>query len=490
MQTLSDNLYTAAQIRQAEQIAISTLPVSILDLMNSAGKAAFNALKRFYPDQNKLIIFCGAGNNAGDGYVLAYLALQAKWVVRVISMVDVGQLVGEAHLVCETYKSAGGGVETFESTLVISQDYLIVDALFGIGLNRQISDNYALAIALINSANAITFALDIPSGLNADTGCVFGIAVKADFTLTFIGYKCGMFTAEAADYCGHIVLADLNLPKTIFNDISAFSQILNKPFLPARAKIAHKGYFGHVLLIGGNHGYSGAIRLAAESALRSGAGLVSIATRAAHSAILNTGRPELMCHGVENIADLPHLIEKANVVVIGPGLGQDEWAKNLFSILMATQLPMVLDADALNLLVQFKIKRDNWALTPHPGEAARLLATTTSEIAKNRYSAIAELHKQYGGVSVLKGAGTLITDGTKVYVNPTGNPGMATGGMGDVLAGLIGGLLAQGMTLLESVKLAVFVHGEAADRSAKKAGERGLLASDLFPEIRKCLNGL
>jgi NAD(P)H-hydrate epimerase len=300
--------------------------------------------------------------------------------------------------------------------------------------------------------------------------------------------KCGLFTGEAADYCGEIVCADLNVPESVFAQVKPSARLLKKPKLALRARCAHKGKFGHVLLIGGNLGYSGAIRLAGEAALRCGAGLVSIASRAAHIALLNIGRPELMCHAVAEPDDLHYLLDKASVVVIGPGLGQDDWAESLFATVLESSKPLVVDADGLNLLARQPQKRQNWILTPHPGEAARLLACRSDDIAADRYAAVAALQQDYGGVCLLKGAGSLIADGDEIYVATTGNPGMASGGMGDVLSGIVGSLVAQGWSLADALKLGVYVQGEAADRSASAHGERGLLASDLFTELRYCLN--
>jgi NAD(P)H-hydrate epimerase len=330
--------------------------------------------------------------------------------------------------------------------------------------------------------------VDIPSGLHADSGAIMGAAVAAEMTITFIGLKTGLFTGEAANVCGEILLDTLGLPETVFNGITPEVQRLTKTPLPARLRAAHKGNYGHVLLVGGNHGFSGAIRLAAEAALRAGAGLVSIASRAEHAFNLNIGRPELMCHGVETPEQFAELLQKATVVVIGPGLGQDEWAQMLFASVYASDKPCVVDADGLNLLASKGGNSPHWILTPHPGEAARLLACKTVDIAGDRYAAVKQLQTRYGGVSVLKGAGSLISYGSAVFVGSTGNPGMATAGMGDVLSGILGALLAQGLSLVDAAKLGVYVHGEAADHVADRQGERGMLASDLFPEILRCLN--
>lgn len=486
MQASSQSLYSVAQVREAERIAIDELQMPGLQLMRSAGLAAFNALQRRWPDVRRLNIFCGAGNNAGDGYVVAKLALQAGFDVAVYSMIDAENLTGDALTCYRDFQQAGGEVQTFGSC--IKADGLLVDALLGTGLSRPVSDDYAAAIGFINGAGCPVLALDVPSGLHADSGSVLGCAVKADMTVTFIALKCGLFTGEAANYCGDIVRSSLNVPDSVLSKLSSIARLLTKIPLARRPRAAHKGHFGHVLMIGGNQGYSGAIRLAGEAALRCGAGLVSIATRSAHAAWLNIGRPELMCHGVEYPAQLQPLLAKASVVVIGPGLGQDEWAQALWSAVLASDKLCVLDADALNLLTAQTLKRDNWILTPHPGEAARLLDCSNREIGIDRFASVRKLQSQYGGVCVLKGAGSLIADKNQIFVATTGNPGMASGGMGDILAGMIGALLAQGLSGMEAAKLAVYVHGEAADHLAAESGERGMLASDLLPKIRELLN--
>ena len=486
MHALPQPLYRVAEIREAERIAIEELRIPGLQLMRSAGQAAFDILRQRWPDVHSLNVFCGAGNNAGDGYVVARLALQAGYAVEVYSAVDVKNLAGDALISYRDFIDAGGKIAAFNAG--IKEGAVIVDALLGTGLSRQVSDAYAVLIAFINQANCPVLAIDVPSGLHADTGNVLGCAVKANVTVSFIGLKCGLFTGEAAEYCGDILCANLHVPESVFSGLTVAAQLFCKTALAPRPRNAHKGNFGHVLLVGGNLGFSGAIRLAGEAALRSGAGLVSIASRAEHAGLLNMNRPELMCHGVENSAQLQPLLHKAGVIVIGPGLGRDVWAQMVWSAVMASDKACVVDADALNLLAQQPVFRENWILTPHPGEAARLLDCNTQSIAVDRFAAVKSLQAQYGGVSLLKGAGSLIADRQTVFVGTTGNPGMASGGMGDVLAGVVGGLVAQGLSPIEAAKLAVYVHGEAADCLAAEQGERGMLAGDLLPKIRELLN--
>lgn len=486
MRPSTQELYRVAQIREAERVAIEELQMSGMQLMRSAGLAAFNALQQRWPDVYRLSVFCGTGNNAGDGYVVAKLALQAGFNVSVYSVAGVENLKADALTAYQEYLQTGGKVLTFESS--IKPGGVIVDALLGTGLDREVSGRYAEVIAFINGSGCPVLSLDVPSGLHADSGCVLGCAVKAEMTVTFIALKCGLFTGEAADYCGDVACSSLNVPDSVLANLAPAAYLLSKTPLPPRPRAAHKGHFGHVLLIGGNHGFSGAIRLAGEAALRSGAGLVSIASRATHSGFLNNGRPELMCHAVEDSAALQALLEKASVVVIGPGLGQDEWSQLMLSTVLSRDKPCVLDADALNLLAKQPCQHKHWVLTPHPGEAARLLACANRDIAIDRFAAVKNLQARYGGVCVLKGAGSLIADQASIFVDTTGNPGMASGGMGDVLAGMVGALLAQGLSPIEAAKLAVYVHGEAADSIAAENGERGMLASDLLPKIREFLN--
>lgn len=487
MSDLAKPLYRVAQIRQAEQIAIENLQIPSLQLMQSAGLAAFKVLQQRWPQQKQISVFCGAGNNAGDGYVLASLAMKSGYSVEVFVIGTIAQLKGDALLCAEAFVENGGVVKAWTADSFVSNG-VVVDGLLGTGLNRRVDEDYATVINAINAAELPVLAIDVPSGLQADSGCVLGVAIKATVTVTFVGLKSGLFTGQAADYCGEIVAADLDLPVSVFDQLPIAAHLLAKSKLAKRPRCAHKGHFGHLLLIGGNHGYSGAIGLAGEAALRSGAGLVTIATRESHSGLLNIGRPELMCHGVEDLSQLQALLEKASVIVIGPGLGQDQWARMLFEAVLASDKPCVVDADALNLLAEQVRRRDNWILTPHPGEAGRLLACANSKIASDRFAAVSELQQRFGGVCVLKGAGSLISDGQQIFVSTTGNPGMASGGMGDVLSGITGALLGQGFSLIEAAKIAVYVHGEAADKAVLADGERGLLASDLLPYLRACLN--
>jgi len=369
-----------------------------------------------------------------------------------------------------------------------------VDALFGTGLTRPIEGAARSLIEQLHPHASRVLALDVPSGIDADSGNVLGVAVHAALTVSFVAHKRGLFTGAALDHRGELMLDTLALPDELYEKFPSDIRLLDMRrmagWLPVRARDAHKGSFGHVLAVGGDAGMGGAIRLAGEAALRVGAGLVSIATRAEHIAALNAGRPELMAHAIKDSAELTTLLQRASVVARGPGLGQNIWSRALWQAAIAAGKPAVLDADALNLLARKAIALpEGSVLTPHPGEAARLLASDTAAIERDRYAAVREIARRHRAVTVLKGAGSLIAhpDG-EVAVCPWGNPGMASGGMGDVLTGVIAGLLAQGLPASRAARLGVGVHAQAGDAAASQGGEAGLLASDLFPHLRNLRN--
>ncbi len=483
-------LYTIEQVRAMDRYAIEVIGIPGIELMERAGRAAFNCLLKFWPEVRSVGVFCGAGNNGGDGYVIARLALQHGLSVSLVAMAEVDRLRGDALIAANDYLKTGGKIGRFELHDWKNCDVL-VDSLLGTGLDRQVGGSYKPVIEAINSSQKPVLAVDIPSGIHADSGCVLGVAVRAMVTTTFIGLKQGLFSGQASDYCGQIRYHSLDVPDSVLQSQkpSARRYKPDTPLFPARQSSAHKGQFGHVLLIGGETGYTGAIRLAAQAAARCGAGLVSIASRADHAAWLSLTQPEIMSHGVEAPGQLQQLLAKATVVVIGPGLGQSDWAKQLLETVLATDLPVVIDADGLNLLAENPVVlRQNCVMTPHPGEAGRLLKLTSHQLQQDRFSAIKKLHQSYSCVVLLKGSGTLVYDGTTISVNATGNPGMATGGMGDVLSGVIAGLIAQGEHVARATRLGAWLHGAAADASAAESGQRGLLASDLLPFIRKLVN--
>lgn len=491
MRELPQALYRAQDVRELERIAIAEMGISGLTLMTRAGTAAFRLLQHSWPLARRVAILCGTGNNGGDGLVVARLAHETGLHTEVILLGEADQLRGDARQTYEAMLKAGVQAAPFSPDRWPSAE-VVVDALLGTGLDREVTGAYREAIAMLNGQNAPVLSLDIPSGMHADSGNALGIAVRATKTVTFIGLKQGLFTGQGPDYCGEIVFDDLAVPAEVYRQVPnpAFRIMQDwiNPILPPRPRSAHKGHYGHVLVVGGERGMAGAARLAGEAAARVGAGLVSVATHPFHAAALNAARPELMCHAVADGKALSTLLNKASVVAIGPGLGREEWGRKLLGAVLESDLPLVVDADALNWLAQEPLRREHWVLTPHPGEAARMLNVTSAEIQADRWHALRELQRRYGGVTVLKGAGTLVCNGHEpVALCHTGNPGMAAGGTGDVLTGVVAGLLAQGLSAWQAAVAGVYLHGRAGDAAAAK-GERGMMAGDLLDHLRHGVN--
>jgi NAD(P)H-hydrate epimerase len=484
-------LYRAAQVREFDRIAIQEFGIPGETLMERAGAAAFTRLRERWPRVRDLTVLVGQGNNGGDGLVVARLAHQAGLTVRVLQVGDGARLAGDARLNLERFEAIDGLYRPFRG--VPRETQLIVDGLLGTGLDRPVEGIWAEAIQAANAHPAPVLALDIPSGLHADTGQVLGVAVRADLTVSFIGLKQGLFTGDGPDCAGTVVFEGLEVPAALYGrqvlgarriDWARFADLL-----PRRPRTAHKGRFGHVLVIGGELGMAGAARLAGEAALRTGAGLVSVATRPEHAPALAAARPELMARGVTAPADLDPLLQRATVVAVGPGLGRGDWGRGLLQRVLAAPPPLVVDADALNLIAERPVRRADWVLTPHPAEAARLLGIATPDVQADRLGAAAALHQRFGGVVVLKGAGTVVqgAGARPPGICSAGNPGMASGGVGDVLTGVIAALLAQGLAPDDAAEMGVSLHAAAGDLAAGD-GERGLLASDLFGPLRRLLN--
>jgi len=486
-------IYTPAAVRELDRVAIEQCGIPGYVLMTRAGQAAFYTARARFPDAHRWLVLCGAGNNAGDGYVIARLAREAGMEVTVCAVSDPDKLTGDAAVALADFRSAGGEVGRFSELLCASTD-LVVDALLGTGLDRALEGIYRQAVDAVNAAGRPVIAIDIPSGLNGLTGEVMGAAVRAAVTVTFVGAKQGLYLGAGPDCCGVVVFDSLGIPAAATAATSPSLRVFTATdaaaLLRRRTANRHKGDFGHVLVIGGNHGLGGAVRLAGEAALRSGAGLVSIATRPDNVAPILAARPELMCRGVADAGELETLLERATVIAIGPGLGRDDWARELLAAALRAASRKVIDADALNLLAADPRPRDDWILTPHPGEAGRLLKRATAEVQRDRPAAAEALCRAYGGAVVLKGHGTLVARcGELSWLIRGGNPGMATAGMGDVLTGVVAGILAQNASAdLQSVAAtAAWVHARAGDAAAVR-GERGLIAGDLFEHLRPCLN--
>lgn len=490
MHEIERRLYVAAQVRELDRRAIEGCGIPGYTLMQRAAAAAWRTLGERVGCPQRVVVICGPGNNGGDGYELAVLAQADGARVEVLHVGALPQ-TGDAGRACQAWQSVGGSLNAFDGDLP-KTDW-VVDALYGTGLSRAPDGAAAAAIeAMVNARTkgAHVLAVDVPSGLDASTGEVPGVCVEADLTVSFIGNKLGLWTGRGPAVAGQRYFDALQVPDAVHDNMApdALLQVAHQlQQLGRRARDAHKGQSGHVLVVGGNHGMAGAAVLAGRAALRAGAGLVSLATRPEHVAIAGAVQPELMAHGVDAVAQLAPLLERADVVALGPGLGQDAWARALFAHVLTAGRPMVVDADALNLLARLPRQNEQWILTPHPGEAARLLQCSVAEVQADRRAAAMAIRRQFGGAVVLKGAGSLIAGSTTVEVCPFGNPGMGVAGMGDTLTGIVAALRAQGFGVDAAAALGVLVHARAGDRAAS-AGERGLLPSDLLLAIRAEVN--
>ncbi|MDA0705700.1 MAG: NAD(P)H-hydrate dehydratase [Proteobacteria bacterium] len=491
MNPLPNEVYSVATVREIDSNVIADGGIAGFTLMTRAAAAAVLAAGEHFPLARRWQVVCGAGNNAGDGYVVARLAASEGIEVSVLALADPLLLVGDAALAWYEFASWGGEVSAWSGS-VDATEGLIVDALLGSGLMRDVQGDFAAAVDAINASSVPVMALDIPTGLHGDSGAVLGTAIRADLTVTFVGLKQGLFLGDAREYCGALCFSDLDIPPAYYANRPAEYRRIDpaqvEGLLPRRRRAAHKGNFGHVLIVGGGRGMPGAALLAGEGALRAGAGRVSIATDPSHAAEIVKDRPELMVHGIKNAADLRPLMQQADVVAVGPGLGRSDWAADIMDLLQADGRPAVWDADALNWLASSPNVTPSRVITPHPGEAATLLGQSTADIQADRRMALRALQRKFGGVAVLKGAGTLVSGADGVpWLCTAGNPGMAAPGMGDVLTGIIAGLMAQGLSLQDAANAGVDLHARAGDRAAA-GGERGLIASDLLAEIRALVN--
>lgn len=482
-------LYTAKSSKLLDQIAKEQAGIPGYTLMQRAGKAAFQALKELWSNAEHIAVFCGGGNNGGDGLVLAKLAHEAGLDVSVYFLSDPDKLKNEALQAYKDFQKTG-----LELILVKNEDIdhldfteadVLIDALLGTGVSTTVQDPFRSMILKLNESPQPLLALDIPSGLDCKTGNQLGVTVLADVTITFIGKKQGLYTADGPDHAGDIYFADLKVPVAVYENVISQTSLLDFEDcfeqLPQRFKNSHKGDYGHVLVLGGNEGMNGAAIITANACLKSGSGLVSLATHPSHAHYANLTHPEIMSHGVTKQKDLTDLIQKATVIALGPGLGQSDWSHELFYAALHSKKPLVVDADGLNLLAKYPQKHNNWVLTPHPKEASRLLGWDVEEVQNNRFHSALELQNKFGGTIVLKGCGTLICHPDKtISVCPYGNPGMATAGMGDALTGIIASLIGQDMTFEDAANLGVCWHALTADHLAKSYGPWGYLANDVL----------
>ena len=499
--SLPQHAYSAKQVRDNEAIVAAQQNIAMFKLMNDAGSAVFTILQKKIVNSGSVLIICGKGNNGGDGFIVADLALDADLDVVVVLLCEKSAVQGNALLAMNKYLSHQGNmqiitaIDEFKTTLVEFTGNFIIDAILGTGFKGELAIFFAAVINTINHHSSPVISIDIPSGLAADTGAISSVAIKASITVTFIAIKKGLLTGQAANVIGQLYFSGLGIANHFVNKLATNISILSDhyhPTLTPRSPASHKGNIGLVLAIGGGEGLPGAIRLASEAALRCGAGLVSVCCNASNQALVFNGRPELMLAPTtaEQLTVHP-VLNKAKTVIIGPGLGRTAWAEKLYlAILDSADKNIIVDADALYFLSLKPSINNNRVITPHPKEAAMLLGCTVQEIEADRFSAVKKLVKKYGGVCVLKGAGTLIADTNHLWINTSGDAGMASGGMGDVLSGIIAALTLQLPNLVAAAKLGVYLHGKAADIIAEKQGQRGMLASDLLQPLHYLINHL
>lgn len=504
------NLYNAGQVRELDRVAIEDFGVPGIVLMKRAGQAIMGEILERFSDQKRalshLLIFCGPGNNGGDGYIVAGLAKQKNIEVSLIE--TAGETVsGDAKRARDFALSQGVAAIDASQWLQNPEDSpanfseakgaAIVDALLGTGFSGELRAPYAALIASINQSGLPVFAADIPSGLCANTGAVTDQVVRAEVTVTFIGMKIGLLTGQGRNFSGDIVFDDLEVASEIYGTSQPVATLLDYDLLieqfPERDEANHKGHHGHVVVVGGDQSFGGAPLMAASAAARVGTGLVSVVTREEHRTAILARQPELMVCNADDMSRVQALLKKADVIVVGPGLGTDVWGQKLLQSVLRVDKPVVADADALNIIASGKLQSclplTDSVITPHPREAGRLLGLDAEEINQNRVSAVETLQKRFAAVALLKGSGTLICDGG-ISLCPYGNPGMGTGGMGDVLSGIIGGLMAQGLPPNQSAKLGACLHAYAADLLAEERGQIGLMATDILDEVRRLINGI
>ncbi|MDA3901962.1 MAG: NAD(P)H-hydrate dehydratase [Desulfuromusa sp.] len=504
-------LCTANEVMALDRQAIRQLGIPGVVLMENAGRACSDLFTHKFSDYfpGSVLVLAGKGNNGGDGYVMARILADRGWRVTTLVLGLEESISGDARVMLDIILKLGlpicfvDDISILEECFTAAAPTLIVDAIFGTGLQAEVRGLQAEAITLINQSIAPVFSVDIPSGVDGSTGRVHGIAVKADLTVTFDHAKIGHGSQPGAEYAGDLEVVDIGIPMTGRQKFSSHVHLLDEAevqaLLPNRSAVGHKGKFGHLLVLAGSPGKTGAAALAANAGVRSGCGLVTVATPASVHDIIEVKLTEAMSYPLADLDGLissqaqpqiEQLLVERQALAIGPGLGQSaDLAELIRFLLSSASVPMVIDADGLNLLAgQLECLQGRSGqpliLTPHPGEMARLTGLTVGEIEANRFEIAQQFAIKYGVVLLLKGARTLIVapDG-RVNINSRGNDGLASGGSGDVLTGLIGGLLAQGMDGFSTATLGAWLHGRAAELVADLQGTAGMTASDLLTQL-------
>ncbi|MBE7415532.1 MAG: NAD(P)H-hydrate dehydratase [Deltaproteobacteria bacterium] len=501
-------------IRKVDKAALERYGLTGLQLMENAGRGVAEiALKEAAP--GRVAIFAGRGNNGGDGYVAARHLRNSGRDAVVYSLCRIEELSGDAATNAWVWRKMGGEVREVLSSAdldsaasSIRHSAIIVDAIFGTGLKTEVSGIHASAIESINSLGKKTIAVDVPSGIDATTGNVLGSAVRADITATMAMPKLGLLLYPGRTYAGRVEVIDIGVPHELLEDGGIRWNVLTgadirKTLRPRRPE-SHKSTHGHLLVLAGSPGMTGAAYMAAVSAMRAGAGLATVGVPERLNDIIEAKTTEVMSLGLPETREgtlggvsfeaIKKLLPGKTAVVVGPGMRSSDEARRLIEMLLhEVRVPVVIDADGLNSFGPgiAAVKREGLdiVLTPHPGEMARLLGRSAAEVQSDRIGAAEELTRLTGATVVLKGAGTLIAvPSGEIFINPTGNPGLATAGTGDVLAGMLGGLLAQGYSPVQAACTASYIHGLAGDEVKRAQGELGMMAMDLVPEIPRLMN--
>ncbi|TNF91216.1 MAG: NAD(P)H-hydrate dehydratase [Gammaproteobacteria bacterium] len=479
-------LYSPEKVYQLDQAAVKVDGFTEVELMQRAGLSVWRALCLRWPAIEKITVFAGSGNNGGDAFVVALCAREQGVEVQLLVQGDLSRQSGTSRHFAQLWQQAGGSYEDWQGQS-ISGD-IIVDGLLGIGLQRELNDEWQQLIEVINHQPVPRVAIDIPSGLNGLTGNPQPVAVEADLCVTFIGAKTGQYLADGPDYCGELIFEDLGVSSAARAGIETRLEVIRSCQLPpTRKKNTHKNHYGNLLIIGGDQGMSGAVTLAARAALRSGAGLVTALVHPECRTNL-AAFPEIMVLAWDALAaKLP----QASVVVIGPGLGDSAAAGKILEDLQQVDLPVVVDASALKADFLESMESAQLLITPHPGEAAALLSSSSAEIQADRLAASDSLAQRFGATCVLKGSGTLIAESGRLSaINVHGHAGMASAGMGDVLSGIVAALIGQGLSLFEAARSAVLIHALCAEDFSAEQDQSGLIAGDIIERIPRVIRQL
>jgi len=510
---------TAEQMQELDRKTIETYRIPGVVLMENAGRGTTEAISSFFPDlqRRKVVIFAGKGNNGGDGFVIARYLLNRNVAVKVYLLADPNVLRGDAEINFQAFKRMKGEVIPVPSSMEfqkVKKDLerfdLIIDGIFGTGLDAEVRGYYREVINHLNSLQKPIVAVDIPSGLDANTGKPLGTAVRATLTVTFGLPKTGHLVSPGVDYVGQLKVIDISIPKILIEEEKIHTHLLDEEGIrkglsvPRRAD-TNKSDYGHLLVLAGSVGKTGAATMVCEAALRMGAGLVTLGIPRSLNPIMEMKLTEVMTEplpetpkqtlSLKAFDSILRLCENKRAVVIGPGIGTVKDTQALIlKLVKALKVPLILDADALTALAtqakSLPTANRSLVLTPHPGEMARLLQSTPKDVQEDRIGISRNFAQTRHLYLVLKGHRTLVaTPQGEIFINPTGNPGMASGGTGDVLTGMIGGLMCQGMDILPSLQASVFLHGLAGDKAASEKGEKSLVATDIIQCLPRVLQG-